>query len=96
MPVDLKEIEALVRLYPQYKDQIISSAITELVKSKTTTKDIERIQQMFGDNKPYISKSFDVSVSNPFYKNKKIALTRPVTKEDYQLFYPPYTVSFHF
>ena len=36
--INMEEIEALIKLYPQFKDQILTSVIGQLVKSNATTK----------------------------------------------------------
>jgi len=68
--INMSDIEKSVREYPQYKEQILTSVIGEMVKFKATKNDIEKLQQMY-DTSSYINKNFEVlSKKSTFEKIK--------------------------
>jgi len=54
----------------------LTSVIGEMVKSKATKNDIEKLQQMY-DTSSYINKNFDVLSKKSTFEKSKIKITKP-------------------
>ena len=84
-------IEEKFKIYPQFKDQILSSVIAELVKCKANKMDIDKMQDLDYGSQRYVHKTFDTYIPTPFYRNK-IKITKIQKRSDYEEFAPPYTI----
>jgi len=90
----MKNIQELIKRYPEYKEYIISSFIGNSIKNNAFNKnDMEELKKLTYENKPYIRMIYDILKSSPFYKHD-------ITKSNIKLTYadrvPPNTVRVKF
>ena len=91
----MEGIEGLIKLYPQFKDQILTSVIGQLVKSNATKNDIESLQQLY-DIPSYVNKNFGILSKKSTFEKAKIKITKPTKLADYENFTYPNTIRVKF
>jgi len=93
--INMSEIENLIKEYPQYKSQILTSVIGLLVKSRCNKSDIEKLEQLYNIS-PFINKKFDILSKKSTFERNKIRLTKPTKLADYENFTFPNTITVKF
>jgi len=88
-------IKNLIKEYPQYKSQILTSVIGLLVKSRANKSDIEKLEQLYNIS-PFINKKFDILSKKSTFERNKIRLTKPTKLADYENFTFPNTITVKF
>jgi hypothetical protein len=93
----MDEIKNLIKKYPDMKDIIVNSLLSELVKNKNVKReDIENIKHLSSTfNQPFTARSYSYA-QNPNVIQKMAIFKKPQNLQDYENIVPPYTVRRNF
>jgi hypothetical protein len=94
---NMDEIKNLIKKYPDMKDIIVNSLLSELVKNKNVKReDIENIKHLSSTfNQPFTARSYSYA-QNPNVIQKMAIFKKPQNLQDYENIVPPYTVRRNF
>ena len=91
----LDDINALIKKYPELRNVIVNALMGEIIKNRNYSKqDIEKIREMYKEDKPYVLKKYDYQRGPKITYMKK--MTKPKTIYDFEGFTPPNSVIIRF
>ena len=93
----MDEIKNLIKKYPDMKDIIVNSLLSELVKNKNVKKeDIENIKHLSSSfYQPFLTRSYNYA-QNPNVIQKMAIFKKPQNLQDYENIVLPYAVTRNF